>query len=73
MKETPKRPGAHEELLERQSLRQQGVLNAPNKGTRGLGGYHGWAYRLRKKWGGLSHPPDWVRENGVMRPLKNLL
>jgi hypothetical protein len=68
MRETPKRPNAHAELLERQSLRQQGVLNAPNKGARGLGGYHGLAYKLRKKWGGKDFPPNWEEIKRTYRP-----
>jgi len=67
MKETAKRPGTHEQMIRRQELRQQGLLNAPLKRAQ-LGGYHGIAYKLRRQWGGLSHPTDWVREGGVMRP-----
>lgn len=60
MKETPKKPGAHEEMLELQRLRQEGLLNAPVKGARGIGGWHGLAAKLCSKWGGRDHPLDWV-------------
>lgn len=73
MKPVKKRKGAHADLLKRQLLRQQGLLNAPLRGPKGLGGYHGLAYLLRKRWGGLSHPPDWVREGTVMRPPRRLI
>ena len=55
-------------LLERQSLRLQGLLNAPNRGRRGIGGVHGWAAYLRNLWGGRDYPPDWVQTRQGMRP-----
>lgn len=72
MKETPKRPNACAEMLERQSLRQQGLLNAPVKGPKGLGGVRGLAARLREQWGG-DHPPDWVSTRTGWRPPKKLV
>ena len=49
MDETPKEPGTHEAMLERQRLRLSGKLNRPLRGIRGIKAIYTWMTRNKLK------------------------